>query len=466
MSQAEADKITVSCSCGKKLKAPASAVGRKAKCPGCGNVMTLTAPTTKKESTKAGADDDGLDGLYALAAEEKQAAKHQGTATDDGMHCPSCGADMAPGAVLCVGCGFDMRTKAKVSKKPAATAAAAPGAPGAGGRGGSIARGYGAPARKDKVVDALAPQGKFVVGVGMSVLFAIGGAIIWFLVAFFSGYELFFLALVVGGAAGVGMQYGQQGYSTLGGITAAGVTFAMLVISKIAIFIAVLVPLMGMVSDAMDDDEVTQYVRDEELRKKGIEPDGADLEQFDDAAKSARKKAKKLTDAERKEIEAKIQKQKDEEELLEYLESEVAQNVDMTDEGAFNYIANQAKARLAAMTPQQQEQALAQYRAKAKAEHDAAMAEFQKEMAQMQAQAAQQPQQPAAEDDEEAEDETEVASAAGEDASEEDEMTVGDAAKTGLFLLFIYLLIDWKGVLFMLGAMFFAYRTAAGSVHD
>ena len=44
MSDIGTDTISVKCVCGKKLKAPASAAGRKARCPKCGNVMTLEAP--------------------------------------------------------------------------------------------------------------------------------------------------------------------------------------------------------------------------------------------------------------------------------------------------------------------------------------------------------------------------------------------------------------------------------------
>lgn len=33
--------LTVRCSCGKKLKAPADSVGKKARCPACGSVMRL-----------------------------------------------------------------------------------------------------------------------------------------------------------------------------------------------------------------------------------------------------------------------------------------------------------------------------------------------------------------------------------------------------------------------------------------
>jgi hypothetical protein len=39
------NSISVQCACGKKLRAPATAVGKKARCPGCGEILELTAAT-------------------------------------------------------------------------------------------------------------------------------------------------------------------------------------------------------------------------------------------------------------------------------------------------------------------------------------------------------------------------------------------------------------------------------------
>src|SRR5262245_37012093 len=102
---ATGDTISVQCACGKKLKAPASAVGRKAKCPACGNVVT-TAPPPPPPAPMP--EDDPLAGMYELAEAEKQAA-HTNQIVDS-PRCPKCGADMGTGAVLCVNCGYDMRT--------------------------------------------------------------------------------------------------------------------------------------------------------------------------------------------------------------------------------------------------------------------------------------------------------------------------------------------------------------------
>src|SRR3954453_22236198 len=110
-----AETISVHCECGKKLKAPATAVGRKAKCPACGNVLVITPPPPPEP-----VEDDGLGALYDLAnAEQSAAASNQ---VDDSPRCPKCAAEMGTGAVLCVNCGYDMRSKSKLGAATKAVA--------------------------------------------------------------------------------------------------------------------------------------------------------------------------------------------------------------------------------------------------------------------------------------------------------------------------------------------------------
>ena len=45
--------------------------------------------------------------------------------------------------------------------------------------------------------------------------FAAAGALVWFLIGYFTGYSIGFVAMGVGALAGVGMQIGQKGYSKL-----------------------------------------------------------------------------------------------------------------------------------------------------------------------------------------------------------------------------------------------------------
>src|SRR5688500_6186176 len=112
VSQANVEQITVTCACGKRQKAPASAVGKKAKCPKCGNVIRIEAPPP--------ADEDGgldLNALYDIAEREAQVAATQEASAPAQMRCPSSAAGIDAGAVLCVNCGYDMRSKKKLAPK-------------------------------------------------------------------------------------------------------------------------------------------------------------------------------------------------------------------------------------------------------------------------------------------------------------------------------------------------------------
>src|SRR5688572_29749903 len=147
--------ISVMCSCGKKLKAPASAVGRKAKCPKCGNVLTVAPPPPPPD------DDNSLDALYDLAQESEQHAAQQQLAP----RCPGCMREMANGAVVCTNCGYDTR-KGK--------AVAAPVVEGTRFNPAAAAALEKSNKRGKPVEDKMAPQGPFWKGL----LFSAGGAVI------------------------------------------------------------------------------------------------------------------------------------------------------------------------------------------------------------------------------------------------------------------------------------------------
>jgi hypothetical protein len=187
------------------------------------------APPRKQKDTSD--DDGGMDALYALAQQEAEVAE-DATAGADLNFCPNCRNRMNPDAVLCTACGYNRKTGKMLS-------AAAPKVAKAGGGGGGIL-GMFKKGGESKKVDKMSPQGSFLLGLGLSFGFALGAALLWCLVAWAVHWEIYFLVLLVGGAAGVGMQVGQKGYSRLGGLTAAGVTVIVMILARIAVIVAII----------------------------------------------------------------------------------------------------------------------------------------------------------------------------------------------------------------------------------
>ncbi|MFP4055820.1 MAG: hypothetical protein ACLF0G_03005 [Candidatus Brocadiia bacterium] len=74
--------ITFRCSCGREFEARDEAAGRHMRCPECGERVQVPQPQDSPEPT-----DEGEAGP-----------------------CPECQAPLAPGAVLCTNCGYDLRT--------------------------------------------------------------------------------------------------------------------------------------------------------------------------------------------------------------------------------------------------------------------------------------------------------------------------------------------------------------------
>jgi ribosomal protein L40E len=221
---ATGDHISVLCGCGKKLKAPATAVGRKAKCPSCGNVLTIEAPPPPPPQEQ---EDDPFGALYDLAeAEKKAAATNQ---IDDSSRCPKCGASMGSGAVLCVNCGYDLRGKKAIPsaapQKPVVDYASSK-----------------STAKKSK--DRMAPDGSIWIGLLVSIALAIVGGIIYFFVTWGTKLDISILCTFIGILAGVGMQIGQKGYSNAGGWVAMGVTLVVMLTARFAVVVAIIIPIV------------------------------------------------------------------------------------------------------------------------------------------------------------------------------------------------------------------------------
>lgn len=334
MAEATEQSIVVECTCGKKLKAPASAVGRKARCKACGTILTIGAsnapavasasaparpktarPASQKPRNEPAEDDDPLGALYDLAKEERNTNN-----IIDEPRCPQCMSILANSAVICTTCGFNVKTgKAmktvtdtpKAAKKPLF--------------GMGTSKPTSAPSGK-QVDDAMAPQGSFMLGVGGSIAGGIVGAVIWFLIAHFTGFEVGFVAIGVGALAGLGMQIGQKGYSKLGGVVAALVAFLAILSAKAAVFAAIIMgsdastPSMAELDDY--DERVVEMLMREELARKGLDYDETDEEDDEKAAKVVSARLAKMSPSEINALVAKAEAQEARDELTGYLADE------------------------------------------------------------------------------------------------------------------------------------------------
>lgn len=142
----------VKCKCGEpiavpagtggngKVAAPAAAGQQRVKTAVAAKPQTAAKAVPPPPAKKLGPEDEpgmDLDGLYALANDEQQAANRVGDDQSQGYPCPSCRSMLSPGTAICLACGTDIRTGRKL--------ATATGAPSAGASAAILAYG-GAPA--------------------------------------------------------------------------------------------------------------------------------------------------------------------------------------------------------------------------------------------------------------------------------------------------------------------------------
>ena len=112
--------ISFTCSCGKAIVVKDdSLAGKQAKCPACGQVVTIPAP-----EAPAPASDDDLQ-ITDIAPSAPQAGAQEPAAAASpapgaAVKCSDCGADIAPGAMFCGNCGAAvvLGPQLKVSDEP------------------------------------------------------------------------------------------------------------------------------------------------------------------------------------------------------------------------------------------------------------------------------------------------------------------------------------------------------------
>jgi hypothetical protein len=101
--------IVVECgSCHQRFRAKDTLAGKAVKCPRCGGAIQV--PMSASETPEEDAGD-----VYGVAAEAPQVPGPAAGGTV--RHCPSCHQAMPPDAVICVGCGLDLRTGRKLEAR-------------------------------------------------------------------------------------------------------------------------------------------------------------------------------------------------------------------------------------------------------------------------------------------------------------------------------------------------------------
>jgi len=97
--------ITISCRCKSRFQVEDHMAGKLVQCPKCGEslmVLRSEEPATAKDAANE------EDGDYSLAPAEPVAERKP--------FCPTCGAEMASGAVLCVQCGYHLLLRKQIGE--------------------------------------------------------------------------------------------------------------------------------------------------------------------------------------------------------------------------------------------------------------------------------------------------------------------------------------------------------------
>ncbi len=233
--------IAVRCgSCAKRFRAGDKLAGKKVKCPECGGVLTIPAPSQP-------ADDDSSG--YKVAGEQRAGSRPSGeagasaagvsgagaVAASPQRKCPSCGEPLSAEAVLCVGCGYDLRIgkKRAVSSVPASPGDTA----------------EEEPEPESTLSKAAASAKSYLLGCVLSLVGALIGAGIWYGVAMLTEHEWGIIVWGVGILAGLGMVVGGGRENDMSGITAAFIAIVGIIAAKWLIFANVLLPIVRLAQE-------------------------------------------------------------------------------------------------------------------------------------------------------------------------------------------------------------------------
>lgn len=265
--------MVISCSCGARLRVSAGSIGKKAKCPKCQNILPIQAAIKPAAAAPKPAPDAGT-ALGDLSLFEPAPAGASPPAT---AACPRCAAPIAAGVRVCTSCGFDLK-KGRVLTTALATDSTA----------------------KEKAATLAKAAGTFVLGSILSLVGALLGGGVWFLVAWYLNREIGYVALAVGALAGVGMLIGCKTPSMKAGIVAAVMSAVGIIAAKATIFVVVLYSLITGNSGKIEvqREYVILHVVEQILADKGVTSDAEREKQWDAAHAEAESRVKKMSDAE------------------------------------------------------------------------------------------------------------------------------------------------------------------------
>ena len=140
--------------------------------------------------------------------------------------CQHCKLPVTPGAAICTHCGFNMR----MGKRPAPTVVTQP----------NQRRPAFVPRALPSGAGRTPGQGSFALGIILSFAFAAAASVLWIIVAYATGFAIGYIAILIGGAAGVGMRMGHRRSGPVGGVAAAVLALIAIMLAKMIVLELVL----------------------------------------------------------------------------------------------------------------------------------------------------------------------------------------------------------------------------------
>ena len=258
--------------CGTRIKVPRKAIGRRVKCPSCAAVLTV--PAQRQESVSAAARED------SVSADDE----------DDGLL-----SDLAAAERSAASLGEPDLAAMAAAPRPAGIGApsAPPGA--AGGKARAVAGAAGA---------ALGGVGRFagpmVLGCLLSGIAAVIGAAVWTLLAIATDRQFGLVALALGGLVGFAMALGLRRPSVLGGVVAAGFSVLSIIAAKVFIFAFVIYAVVTGDTGNIDLQRayVVAHVTEEMLDERGVVTEEARDQHWETTWDEAETRVERMSDDE------------------------------------------------------------------------------------------------------------------------------------------------------------------------